>query len=128
MSRKEQFRDPLADIDLQSDRRTSQAKGEIDVHDLDAEGLANLRDEDITNLNPDELDMLEAEVGVTRDTEEATDILPVRALHKDLDQDLEEERQEVMHDTTKDVPDTTETKVRNTSESARAAAKNMPSK
>lgn len=86
MSRKDQSREALDDRKLPSDRRVNQVKGDIDVSGMDSEDMADLRDEDITNLNPDELDRLEAEMGISRGTEEERrDLVPERQLHKDLE-------------------------------------------
>jgi hypothetical protein len=76
-------REKLDDREIPTDRRVSQVKGDIDVSDLDADDLASMRDEDITNLNPDELSRLEAESGVARDTEDGNQLLSDKALHKD---------------------------------------------
>lgn len=95
MSRNDRMREELDDRKLNSDRRVNQAKGEVDVSSLDDEDMADLRDEDITNINPDELDRLEAEMGITRGTGEGRrDLVPDRALHKDLEE-LEEAEERV---------------------------------
>jgi hypothetical protein len=87
MRRKDELRVDLDDNSLTPDRRTNQHKGEIDVAELDAEDIQSLRDEDITNLNENELDRISAEMGVTRGTEEGAEVVPERALHKDLDRE-----------------------------------------
>lgn len=90
MAPKERLREELNDEMGQTDRRVTQARGEIDVADLDGDEIDRLRDEDVTNINENELDMLESHVGVTRRTEERQDILPVEKLDRDL-ADQEEE-------------------------------------
>lgn len=93
MARKEVLREELDDRKLPSDRRVSQVRGEIDVSDLDAEDLAGLREEDITNLNENELDQLDTNIGVAQDTEERSDILPVKKLNRDVER-MDEQRVE----------------------------------
>jgi len=73
------------DHPLPDDRRNNQVKGDIDISDMNSDELSKLRDEDLTNVDTNELPMLEAETGVTRGTEEATGILPDAALHRDLE-------------------------------------------
>jgi hypothetical protein len=85
MARKENLRVELDDKMMPSDRRVTQVKGDIDVSGLDADDLAHLREEDITNLNPDELDLLEAELGIARGTEDGGNLVPSDALHRDLE-------------------------------------------
>ena len=84
MSGKERLREDLDEKMAPKDRRTIQPKGEIEIADLDGDELAHLRDEDITNINENELTMLDAQVGVTRRTDEGSDLLPLDKLDRDL--------------------------------------------
>jgi hypothetical protein len=96
MSRKDRMREELDDRTMNSDRRTAQSKGELDVSEMDSEDMAELRDEDITNLNENELDRFEAEVGIARGTGETReDLIPERALHKDLERERDEVENEL---------------------------------
>lgn len=96
MSRNDRMREELDDRKMNSDRRTTQAKGELDVSEMDSEDMRELRDEDITNLNENELDRLGAEMGLSRGTGETReDLIPERALHKDLDREVDEEQKEL---------------------------------
>ena len=74
MATKERVED-LDESELPRDRRVSTLKGDIDVSDLDPDDLGRLREEEINNLNPDELDLLEAQTGVMRRTEDEVDLL-----------------------------------------------------
>jgi hypothetical protein len=85
MSRKDSNRVELDDRSLTTDRRVTQRKGEIDVSQMDAEDIRALREEEISNVDENELDQLEAEAGIARGTEDSNDIVPSRALHKDLE-------------------------------------------
>ena len=85
MARKELLREELDDKRLPGDRRTNQVKGEIDVADLDSDDLRNLRDEDITNLSENDLSQLESELGVTQGTDDTSNILPIKKLNRDLE-------------------------------------------
>lgn len=84
MAPRDRLREELNDDMGQTDRRVIQPRGEIDVSDLDADDIGQLRDEEINNLNENELDLLDAHVGVARQTEEHQDILPVEKLDREL--------------------------------------------
>lgn len=96
MTHRDDIRIDLKDDKLvPQDRRTNQVRGEVDINNMDADQLGELRDEDITNLDENELDQLDAEIGVRRNTEEGSDMIPGKRLDRELARQQDSDREDV---------------------------------